>query len=116
VKLPNADRAIVDIRKLRDYVLNTEHQRGRHKARVFASAFGMTADDAKSFQDYLLEAAKQQEVAQVIQGDYGTVYRMDTKLTWNEKTNDIRVTWIVRKDEDFPRLVSCYVKRKGKRE
>jgi len=35
----------VETRKLRDYCLSPEHPRGRHKARVFASALGLTVDD-----------------------------------------------------------------------
>lgn len=38
MKLPNADRAVVDLRKLRDYCLSQEHPRGQHKARLFKSA------------------------------------------------------------------------------
>lgn len=37
MKLPNGDRAVVDIVKLTDYCLSTTHPRGRHKARVFAA-------------------------------------------------------------------------------
>jgi hypothetical protein len=46
MKLPNGDRAIVDLEKLRAYCLNPQHPRGRHKARVFAS-FGIREADAK---------------------------------------------------------------------
>ncbi len=46
MKIPNADQAFVDLRKLRDYCLNPEHPRGRHKARLFKGALGWTADDA----------------------------------------------------------------------
>ena len=35
MKLPNGERAIVDTRKLLEYCLNSEHPRGRNKARVF---------------------------------------------------------------------------------
>jgi hypothetical protein len=35
MKLPNADRAIVDIVKLRNYCLNPQHPSGRHKAPRF---------------------------------------------------------------------------------
>jgi len=35
MKVPNADRAVVDIRKLRDYCLNLLHDEGKHKARLF---------------------------------------------------------------------------------
>jgi uncharacterized protein DUF6883 len=56
-KLPNPENAIVEVRKLRDYCLNPDHPRGRHKARVFASALGLTADDAEEVREALLSAA-----------------------------------------------------------
>lgn len=40
--IPNAKNAVVDIRKLRDYCLNPEHDDGKHKARLFSSVLGMT--------------------------------------------------------------------------
>ncbi len=44
MKLPNGERAVVDIIKLQDYCLNPAHPRGQHKARVFAAALGLTPD------------------------------------------------------------------------
>lgn len=35
--MPNADRAVVELRKLTGYCLSFAHPRGRHKAQVFAS-------------------------------------------------------------------------------
>jgi len=35
--IPNAENAVVDIRKLRDYCLNPDHDEGKHKARLFSS-------------------------------------------------------------------------------
>ena len=57
MKLPNANRAVVDVRKLRDYCLNAEHPRGRHKARLFKSTLALTSDDALELQRFLLTAA-----------------------------------------------------------
>jgi hypothetical protein len=57
MKLPNGHRAIVDITKLRDYCLNTNHEEGKHKARVFASALGVRAADAEWLREQLLKAA-----------------------------------------------------------
>lgn len=56
--MPNAERAVVDIRKLRDYCLNPMHDEGQHKARVFATALGMTADDAEDLRVFLLQAVQ----------------------------------------------------------
>jgi hypothetical protein len=51
--LPNPSRAVVDIRKLRDYCLNPEHPRGRHEARMLAARLGLTAIDADELQAIL---------------------------------------------------------------
>lgn len=40
--LPNADKAVVPLEKLLGYSLDSSHPVGKHKARVFASALGMT--------------------------------------------------------------------------
>jgi hypothetical protein len=56
-KLPNAEKAVVEVRKLRDYCLSPEHPRGKHKARVFASALGLTREDAGVLREALLSAA-----------------------------------------------------------
>jgi hypothetical protein len=53
--LPQAERAEVDIRKLTDYCLNPEHWEGKHKARLFAAALGITLDDAPHLRAMLLE-------------------------------------------------------------
>jgi hypothetical protein len=41
MKLPNAEKAFVDIEKLSGYCLNTAHERGKHKARLFSSVLGL---------------------------------------------------------------------------
>lgn len=61
MKLPNGERAVVDIEKLRAYCLNPAHARGRHKARIFASKLGLYAADAEYLRDLLLAAARSQE-------------------------------------------------------
>ena len=37
MKLPKAERVVVDITRLRDYCLSETHSVGKHKARVFNS-------------------------------------------------------------------------------
>ena len=41
--LPNADQAVIDPAKLRDYLLSTSHPLGRFKAQFFG-ALGFSAD------------------------------------------------------------------------
>jgi hypothetical protein len=64
VTLPNANRAVVDITKLRDYSLNSTHPEGKHKARVLRSALGFTAADAGRLREMILAAVLANEAAQ----------------------------------------------------
>jgi hypothetical protein len=109
MKLPNAERAVVEIEKLWDYCLNPAHPRGRHKARVFLSSCGMTAEHADELRDALLNAALNLEAELGEEDDYGQRYVIDLEVTGPTGTAVVRSAWIVRRDEDFPRFVSCYV-------
>lgn len=107
--LPNRERAVVELGKLRDYCLNPEHPRGKHKARVFAAALGMTFADAARLQQLLLDAAltDQAEVGEA--DEFGRRYVLDLAVVGINELVTIRSTWIVRADEEVPRLVTCYV-------
>ena len=109
MKLPNGDRAVVDIEKLRDYCLNPHHPRGRHKARVFAAALGFTADHASDLAAGLLAAARDDEATPGEGDDFGQRYVLDFKMSGTHGEGLVRSIWIVRTDEDFPRLSTCYV-------
>jgi hypothetical protein len=108
MKLPNGERAIVDMRKLEGYCLNAQHSRGRNKARVFASV-GVHPADAKMLQEALLAAAKNEEARVGSANAYGRRYIVDFDLVSQTRTVKVRSTWIVRIGEDLPHLTSCYV-------
>lgn len=107
--LPNADRAVVDIAKLRDYCLSVTHPRGRHKARIFGAAVGMTAADAVELRDAILAAVRRINAVEADLDDFGQRFLVDFTLSHRSRAAEIRTSWIVRPDEDFPRLTSCYV-------
>ena len=109
MKLPNGDRAVVDIVKLTDYFLSVTHPRGRHKARVFAASLGLTADQADLLRDALLEAARVEDATATDADEFGQRYVIDFTLQGPSGQARVRSTWIVRTAEDFPRLTSCYV-------
>ena len=109
MKLPNAERAVVDLRKLRDYCLNPVHPRGRHKARVFASVLGMTVRNADELRDALLSAVDEAEAIPTKKDEYGQRYMIDYMVPGPYGQAMVRSVWIVRSGEDFARLTSCYV-------
>lgn len=45
--LPNGDKAVVDIEKIRAYCLSMVHPRGKHKARVFQAVLGISVEHAE---------------------------------------------------------------------
>lgn len=108
MKLPNGDLAIVDIRKLQDYCLNSKHPRGRNKARVFASV-GIQSSDAGELSAALIAAARDVDASPGVANLYGQRYIVDFDFIRQGRTIKIRSTWIVRIEEDLPRLTSCYV-------
>ena len=108
MKIPNAERAIVDIGKLRDYCLNSEHNDGKHKARLFSAALGMGINDAEALRDALLQAV-QTANAQLGKNDvYGQRYTIDFTLNWHGRQATIRSGWIIDRGSEVPRLVTAY--------
>ncbi len=95
--------------KLRDYALDPIHSKGKHKARVFASALGLTRNDAEWLRDELLRAASELDCTLGPLTPHGQRYVVDLGLAHGEKACRIRSVWNIRPNEDFPRLITCFV-------
>jgi hypothetical protein len=109
MRLPNADHAVVDLGKLRGYCLNPAHPRGRHKARVFASALAITAREAAWLRTAFLRGVRTIDAVPDSTDIHGQRYHVDIPITGPTHRVMVRTTWIVRTGEAFPRLTSCYV-------
>ena len=109
MKLPFGDRADLGT-KIEDYTLNPFHRDGRHKARVFEAALGITQDNLEVLRTALYDAATESEHA-IAKGDngFGEVYVFDFPLATTAGSAIVRSVWIARHGEDFPRLTTCYV-------
>ena len=99
---------MVDLRKLRDYCLNREHDVGKHKARLFLSSLGMTAAHAEELRQILLEVVKTREVRLGRQDEFGQRYTLDFPLEWQNRSATLRSGWIIEHGSKTPRLTSCY--------
>ena len=85
MKLPNGVHAVVEISKLRDYCLDPQHPRGRHKTRVFAVTFGLTQADAPFLRDELLRAAREVDAVPAEADQYGERLTVDFELSRNNR-------------------------------
>jgi hypothetical protein len=109
VKLPNPENTVVDDNKLAGYSLNPDHSEGKHKARVFKSALGLDLSNIEELKAALIFAVQNYDAIPVKANPYGQKYVIDFPMTRGDKTAIIHSVWIVRNNENFPRLITCYV-------
>lgn len=108
-RLPNAEQAVIDPAKLRDYCLNPLHPEGRHKARVFAAVLGIGRQDADWLRLKIQAAILEAPISRAESLPFGNRYTVDFDLTRQGKQATVRTGWIIRTHEDFPRLVTCFI-------
>ena len=107
--VPNAENAVVDIRKLVDYCLNPNHEIGKHKAFVFKKLLDLTIDDAKELKNFLLLAIRNNEAQAGKFDKFGQRYTVDFEMTRGTKKATIRSGWIIETNTSFPRLTTCFI-------
>ena len=108
-KLPNAEGAIIELTKLRDYCLSPQHPRGRHKARRFQDLLGLTANDADWLKQELPAGVAIQPAEKQETDSFGGRWRVDVPLRRQGKSVVVRTAWILRTGEKEPRLITCWV-------
>jgi hypothetical protein len=106
MKLPNAERAVIDERKVREYLLSRTHPIGRFKASFFARAGFASAD----WQHLVLQLRLLATHGQAVLGErthYGQKYLISGTLTGPGGTTvEVTTVWIVLIGGDAPRLVT----------
>ncbi|MFH2141893.1 MAG: DUF6883 domain-containing protein [Bacteroidota bacterium] len=108
--LPDADKAVLKIEKLKDYCLNNLHPVGKHKARVFQSVLGLNADNAEELKNFILEKIKKNKAILGETDKYGQRYVVDMIFSKYNKQVVIRTSWIIKTGTNYPCFTSCYIK------
>ncbi len=107
--VPNAENAVVDIRKLTNYCLNTNHEIGKHKAYIFKSMFDLTVENAERLREELPFAVKNSEAQAGKFDKFGQRHTVDFEMRQGAKKAIIRSGWIIEAEADFPHLTTCFV-------
>lgn len=112
--LPRAHAAHGIEEKLRAYSLNTEHEVGSHKARVFRSALGITLEDVDHLVEQLLRGVLAAPITAVRDNaPHGLLCEVLVSVRGiGDAAADFAITttvWEYRSSEDAPRLVSAYI-------
>ncbi len=107
--LPNHGAAEIDIAKLRDYCLNPAHPRGRHKARLFEAALGITAREADWLRQALFTGLVGAEADRQATDQFGERWKVDILVARQTRHVVVRTIWMIRTGEVVPRLVTSWV-------
>ena len=108
--LPNHTEAVIDLAKLRDYVLNSGHPRGKHKAKVFARVLGFDSDAAEELKREILAHIGRAECVPGAVDEFGRRFHVDLPVTGRFGSAIVRTGWILLNGESGPRLTTCFVK------
>jgi len=108
MELPNAERAIVDEEKIRDYLLAPLHPVGRYKAQFFAR-LGYRDVDWERLRGDLLTMAMVAEVHALVPTAHGVKYvARGIMRSANGQSTELVSVWIVRSGGSRPRLITAY--------
>jgi hypothetical protein len=108
MKLPNGGKAIVDERKIRQYLVSLSHPVGRFKAKFFAS-LGFGPDNWRELAAAILQVATTDDAQLVEDNEHGRKYLVSGTLTGPQaRSAEVVSVWIVRVGDDVPRLVTVY--------
>ena len=99
MQLPNADQA---------HCLNLEHSRGKDKAILFRSRLGITLENKEILEVALFKAAIEENAIIYKEDRYGTHYDIKFLLQTEAGSALVLSCWIIRTDENFPRLTNAY--------
>lgn len=108
MKLPNAEHAVIEPRKVRDYLLARDHPIGRAKARFFF-ALGFSETRWPELREALHAVARISEAEPGEANPFGQKYLVQGILHGPTGSAAAVVTvWIVLQGEDAPRFVTAY--------
>lgn len=106
--LPRAEDAIVEEAKITAYLLNFEHDDGKHKAAFFVS-FGFSPDRWQELAEALRAHAIKNLVEKIVKSPYGVRYVVEGPLAAPDgRAPQVRSVWIIDEGEELPRLVTAY--------
>lgn len=107
-RLPNAHCALVEEKKIVDYLLNLGHADGVSKARFFlARGFGLAA--WQTMRDALIAQGRDNQVTKLTRTPWGSRYQVDCHCPTPDGANPcIRSVWEIGNEGRCPRLLTAY--------
>jgi hypothetical protein len=107
-RLPNAQLAVIDRRKITDYLLAQGHPAGRGKA-AFFQRFGFSVAAWAMLRDALLDHARSAPIVSAADTPFGKKYILEGQLSaLDGREPRVRAVWFIIAGEMVPRFVTAY--------
>jgi hypothetical protein len=108
MRLPHANKAVVDRGKIVDYLLNAAHPDNGGKAAFFV-ALGFSRDNWQGLAAARRELAATAAVIKSVESAHGQKYDLRGRIqSPSGKAPAVLAVWIVDRSTDAPRLVTAY--------
>ena len=108
MKIPNNSLAIIHPDKLRGYLLDVEHKRGKSKA-VLLHLFGYTPENWRILENDLRQYHLADDVTAMRETPYGTRYEIRAFLkTPNGRSLLVRTIWQIDTGTEYPRFITLF--------
>ena len=109
-RLINADRALIDMRKITEYALNPNHPVGGNKAKVFESALGFNGSNAQDLVSQLKGGITTNDFAFGKVDAFGARFTVDIPVTGPSGSGIVRTGWMYKGSSNVPELTTLFVK------
>ena len=107
-RLPNAEKAIIEAKKLSGYILSSTHPVGRFKA-AFFRRLGYSAENWEAFELSLRDLIITQDALELEESRYGKKYIVEGSFAGpSGSTMQIITVWVILKGESAPRFITTY--------
>ncbi|MGO8765393.1 MAG: DUF6883 domain-containing protein [Limisphaerales bacterium] len=108
MKLPNADKLVIEREKIVDYLLNPTHRFGASKARFF-DRFGFESEHWQQLAEALRLHGQTHEVKCVRETGFGPRFQVEGKLNAPDgRSPRVRSVWQHDYGAVAPRLITAY--------
>lgn len=112
-KLPNYGKAEIATSKTKDYILNPENEKGKHKAHVIKSVLGYGREDYQEFNKLLLSKLKQYKVQRTESTEFGLKYKISMVLTGKSgRRLEVTTVWQIDNNATVPRFITLTPSKK----
>jgi hypothetical protein len=112
-RLPNSLLAVTDHNKIQRYALNSNHPKGKEKARVFNSVLGFHYENWDALSDQIFDKLQTAEISKHEVTEYGSRYNVPIRINGlKNKSMVVNTVWQIDIGSNRPRLITITFNKK----